>query len=187
MIHKLLKTNKFIPNEFHETFFDIDFNKLYLKGYRVILTDLDNTLISYDEFVLTEVIINKLDSIRKIGFEVFIISNNHPPRIEKFLEGTNYKGIGNARKPLKYGIKRALQLSNREYFIDEIAIIGDQLMTDIYGANRYEVYSILVNPLKRKTEKWYTKINRKIEIKMLEKIKKKYKKKYDELKLGKRV
>ena len=187
MIHKFLKTEKFIPNEFHDTFFDIDFNELYQKGYRVILTDLDNTLITYEEFVPTDKILNKLDSLRKIGFEIFIISNNHPPRIEKFLEGTDYLGIGNARKPLISGIRRALKLSKREYFLDEIAIIGDQLMTDIYGANRYGAYSILVNPLKRKTEKWYTKLNRKIEVKMLEKIKKKNNEKYNELNLSKRV
>lgn len=187
MIHKLLKTKKFIPNEFHDTFFDIDFTELYQKGYRVILTDLDNTLISYDEFVYTDKIINKLDSIRELGFEVFIISNNHPTRINKFLKGSDYKGLGNARKPLTVGIKKTLRLSNNIYRKDQIIIIGDQLMTDIYGANRFKAYSILVNPIKRKTEKWYTKINRKIEIKMLEKIKNKESQKYNELNLSKRV
>ena len=187
MLHKFLKTEKFIPNEFHDTFFDINFNELYQKGYRVILTDLDNTLITYEESVPTDEIINKLDSIRKIGFEVFIISNNHPPRIRKFLKGTDYLGIGDARKPLTVGIKKALKLSETEYFLDQIVIIGDQLMTDIYAANRYGAYSILVNPIKRKTEKWYTKLNRKIEVKMLEKIKKKNNGKYNELDLSKRV
>ena len=187
MIHKLLKTKKFIPNEFHDTFFDIDFNNLYQKGYRVILTDLDNTLITYDELVPTEKIIKKLDSLRKLGFEVVIISNNHPPRIKSFLKETDYKGIGNARKPLSVGIKKALKLTNHTYSKDQVIIIGDQLMTDVYGANRFSVYSILVNPIKRKTEKWYTKINRKIEIKMLDKIKSKELEKYNELNLSKRV
>lgn len=187
MIHKLLKTKKFIPSEFHDKFFDIDFNELYQKGLRVILTDLDNTLITYEEFVPTEKIINKFDELRKIGFEIFIISNNHPPRINKFLNGTDYKGIGDAKKPLSIGIKKALKLSDKSYLLDEIVIIGDQLMTDIYAANRYGVYSILVNPLKRKTEKWYTRLNRKIEVKMLEKIKKKNNDKYVELNLSKRV
>ena len=47
MIHLLLKTKKFIPNEFHAEFYDIDFKKLYNDGLRLILSDLDNTLISY--------------------------------------------------------------------------------------------------------------------------------------------
>ena len=50
-------------------------------------------------------------------------------------------------------------------------MIGDQLLTDIWGANRFDAYSILVNPIKKKTEKWYTKINRKTEVKMIERIK----------------
>ncbi len=187
MIHKLLKTKKFIPNEFHDTFFDIDFKDLYQKGYRVILTDLDNTLITYAEFIPTEKIINKLDSIRNLGFEIFIISNNHSPRINAFLKDTDYLGIGNARKPLSVGFKKILKLSKNNYNKEQIIIIGDQLMTDIYGANRFGAYSILVNPLKRKTEKWYTKLNRKIELKMLEKIKNKAFEKYNELNLSKRV
>ena len=65
-------------------------------------------------------------------------------------------------------------------------IIGDQLMTDIYCANRFHAYSILVNPLMKKTEKWYTKMNRKTEVKMLEKIKTKYPEKFNELSLDKR-
>ena len=108
MIHKLLKTEKFIPNEFHDTFFDIDFENLYQKGYRVILTDLDNTLITYEEFLPTEKIINKLDSLIELGFEVIIISNNQPSRIKGFLNGLNYKGLGNARKPFTVGFKKAL-------------------------------------------------------------------------------
>lgn len=187
MIHKLLKTYKFIPDEFHDTFFDIDFKELYQKGYRVILTDLDNTLITYEESKITDKILKKLDSLEKIGFELFIVSNNHQIRIDAFLEGTSYSGIGQARKPLTSGIKKALKLSEREYFLDEIVIIGDQLMTDVYGANRYGAYSVLVNPIKRKTEKWYTRFNRKIESKMLKEIETKYKEKYNELNLSKRV
>jgi len=187
MIHKLLKTKNFIPNEFYDTFFDIDFNELFQKGYRLILTDLDNTLITYDEVSASEKVMKKLNDLKDIGFEVIIISNNHQPRIEKFLEGTGFLGIGDAKKPLLKGIGKALDLASREFFLDEIVIIGDQLMTDIYGANRYGAYSVLVNPIKRKTEKWYTKINRKIEVKMIEKIKKKEFKKYNELNLSKRV
>ena len=59
-------------------------------------------------------------------------------------------------------------------------------MTDIFGANRFAAYSILVNPIKRKTEKWYTRINRRIEEKMLVKIKNKRSESYQQLGLDKR-
>ncbi len=185
MIHLLLKTKQFIPTEFHDSFFDIDFQQLYKSGKRIILTDLDNTLISYEENKPTKVILDKIKELETMGFEVVLISNNSTSRIVDFCEGTNLKGFGNARKPLKIGFKRALNstsLNNKEKTI----IVGDQLMTDIFGANRFKVDSILVNPLKKKTEKWYTKINRKIENRMLIKIKKKYKETYQLLCLDKR-
>ncbi|MCK5388163.1 MAG: hypothetical protein KAJ22_02660, partial [Candidatus Izimaplasma sp.] len=59
MIHLLLKTKKFIPNEFHNSFFDIDFKELYNNGFRLLLTDLDNTLISYAEDKPTKKILDK--------------------------------------------------------------------------------------------------------------------------------
>jgi len=187
MIHLLLNTKKFIPKEFHNDFFDIDFKKLYNKGYRLILTDLDNTLISYDDEKPTDKILNKLKELTNMGFEVLIISNNMPSRINVFLEGTDYKGRGNAHKPLLTGLKKTLKLAKNNYTSDQIIFVGDQLMTDIYCANRYKAYSILVNPILRKTEKWYTKLNRKIEEKMILKIKKYYRDEYLNLALDKRV
>ncbi|GEM_PF-39898 len=186
MIHLLLRTKRFIPNEFHNSFFDIDFKELYNNGLRLVLTDLDNTLISYDEDKPTTQIIEKFKEMNRIGLEVIVISNNVPARITTFLEGTDYKGVGNARKPLLIGIRKALKSADKKYSHKEIAIIGDQLMTDVYCANRFHAYSILVNPLKKKTEKWYTKFNRKIELKMLEKIKRKNNDIYQKLSLDER-
>ena len=187
MIHHLLKTTKFIPSEYHKTVFDIDFNELYKKGIRLILTDLDNTLISYDETVPTKEIDDLFDQLIETGFEVIIVSNNIQARVDVFIEGLKIKGYANMRKPLIKKFKRVIKNTLKDYKDDEICIIGDQLMTDIYGANRLGVYSILVDPIKKKTEKWYTKINRKIENKKLEQIKNKYTDKYNNLQLEKRV
>ncbi|MCK5762249.1 MAG: YqeG family HAD IIIA-type phosphatase [Candidatus Izimaplasma sp.] len=186
MIHLLLKTKKFIPNEFHNNFFDIDFKELYNNGLRLVLTDLDNTLISYDESKPTKKILDKFEELRQIGFEVIVISNNVPSRLNAFLDGTSYKGVGNARKPLLIGLRKALRLADKDYSHKETVIIGDQLMTDVYCANRFNSYSILVNPLKKKTEKWYTKMNRKTEVKMLKKIERKYNDRFQKLSLYKR-
>jgi len=186
MIHLLLRTKKFIPNEFHNSFFDINFKELYNNGSRLVLTDLDNTLISYDESKPTKKILDKFEELESIGFEVIVISNNVSSRINEFLEGTNYKGVGNARKPLLIGLRKALRLAEKNYSHKETVVIGDQLMTDVYCANRFNSYSILVNPLKKKTEKWYTKMNRKTEAKMLKKIERKYSDSFKKLSLDKR-
>ena len=186
MIHLLLKTKKFIPNEFHNNFFDINFKKLYDDGLRLILSDLDNTLISYDDDKPTKKILDKFEELSRMGFEVIVISNNVPKRIQIFLEGLDYKGVGNARKPLLIGLRKALRIAEKKYSHKETVVIGDQLMTDVFCANRFNAYSILVNPLKKKTEKWYTKINRKIERNMILKIKNKFNNDYERLSLDKR-
>ena len=185
MLHLFLKTKRFIPCEFHDSFFEIDFNKLYQNGYRTILCDLDNTLVSYDEDQPSEILINKFKELETLGLELILISNNIPPRVHKFIKDINLKGFANARKPLLVGMIKALKVAQVQDK-DKVVVIGDQLMTDIWAANRFGVYNILVNPIKKKTEKWYTKINRRTEHKMLGKIKSNYSQKYTDLRLDMR-
>ena len=186
MIERFFRTKQFIPKEFHDTFFDIDFEALYEQGMRLILTDLDNTLISYEEDFMTQKIIDKFDQLIDRGFEVIIISNNRPERVEKFVRGTKIIGIGSARKPFFTGIRKALKMASTTYYEDQICLIGDQLVTDIYLSNRYGIYGVLVNPIARKTEKFYTKMNRRLEERMLVKIARKHPDIYQALKLEKR-
>jgi len=186
MIHLLLRTKMFIPNEYHEQVYDIDFNELYRLGYRLILSDLDNTLISYDEFVPNKENIELFQKLEEIGFEIILVSNNIPSRISEYTKHTSIKGFANARKPLNIGLKKAFRSGTRTYQKNEVLVIGDQLMTDVWGANRMGLYSILVNPIKKKTEKWYTKMNRKTEVKMIERIKKEMPDTFERLGLEKR-
>lgn len=186
MIEYILKTKHFIPSEFHLSFFEIDFKKLYTQGYRLIITDLDNTLISYQESLPTTQIKTLFQELQEIGFDIVLLSNNHQPRLDTFCDPLNIKGFANARKPLLKGMKKAFNYIDQSKK-ETTVVIGDQLMTDIWGANRFGVYNILVNPLKRKTEKWYTKFNRYIEEKMLQQIKRKYPDKYQSLQLSERI
>ena len=145
MIHYLLKTKQFMPSEFHHSFFEIDFQRLYEDGYRLIITDLDNTLISYSESLPTPQIIEKITELKSIGFEIVLLSNNHQPRLDTFCRDIDVTGYANARKPLKIGIQKAFKsIPNADK--STTLLIGYQLMTDVWSANRYNVYSILVNP-----------------------------------------
>ncbi|MEC9484912.1 MAG: YqeG family HAD IIIA-type phosphatase [Candidatus Izemoplasma sp.] len=182
MIHLLLKTTQFIPDAFEPSIFDIDFQKWYDQGKRLIVSDLDNTLISYEDEGPTQSVLGLFEDLEDMGFEVIIMSNNVPKRMEVFIKGLEIKGVANARKPLIRHIKK--ELVNHK--LDEVLLVGDQLMTDVWAAKRLGASVVLVNPIKRKTEKWYTRFNRKIEVKMLQKIKRKYPKTYQELKLDER-
>lgn len=171
MLDNLFSVTKFIPNEIYETIYDIDFNKLYDEGKRFILFDLDNTLLPYDIPLADDKLRKLLFTIKDIGFTILIVSNNSNERVTKFCDDLSLQCITKAKKPLKNGFKRALKklsFPNK----NKVVSIGDQLMTDVLGAKRVGIYTILVKPLKKSNEKWYTRYNRKMEKHVLKRIKK---------------
>ena len=172
MITLFIDAKKIIPNQHVNTVYEIDYDALLKDDIRALLFDLDNTLIPYDIHVPDERHHAFFKRLKTLGFNVFIISNNHKARIKAFCESLDLPFLASAKKPLKSGFKKALKYLDINS--EHVVMIGDQLMTDIYGAKRMKLKAILVNPIKRKSEKWYTKINRKLEKKMLKKAKKKY-------------
>ncbi len=187
MIHWLLKTRHFVPNSHYDTVHDIDFDALYQEGKRVLLVDLDNTLIPYDETLPNKKLKAFIESIKHVGFEVVIISNNRLPRVKHFSDAVDVSYVASAKKPLKCGFKRAMQHTETFYEKAQVCMIGDQLMTDVFGSRRMGYDCLLVMPIKKKTEKWYTKFNRRVETNMLRKIKRKYPSAYKRLALEKRL
>lgn len=179
-VFSFFKTKNYIPDEYQKSIYNVDFNKLYDEGYRIILTDLDNTLVSYDDIFPTNEIIEWLDKVKAIGFEVVVTSNNKKKRVKTFCDKLGIRGIWWSLKPLKRGFRKALRKTN--YKKNQVVVMGDQLMTDVCSAKRAGYYTILIKAVKRKTEKWVTRFNRKNEIKKLKKIEAKYKDLY-ELKL----
>ena len=171
----LIKDTKFIPTIYKETVFDINYTKLYESGIRLILTDLDNTLVSYKDDFVNEKLMSWLRSRQEEGFEVMIISNNSSEkRVKEFAAKLEIPYIAKAMKPLKGGFKKVLKLASRKYNPNEVVALGDQLMTDVFAANRMNYTSVLVKAIDRKTEKWTTRVNRLLEGHVLKVIEKKY-------------
>lgn len=185
----LVNDHKFIPTIYKETVFDVDYNKLYDNGIRLILTDLDNTLVSYKDDEVTPKLLQWLRALEAKGFEVMIISNNSSDtRVKEFAKKLNIEYIAKAHKPLKGGFKKILKKASRMYESHEVVALGDQLMTDVFAANRMNYTSVLVKAIDRKTEKWTTKINRKLERHVLKRLKKRHNDLYEEkLKVYKEV
>lgn len=133
------------PKEFKKSFFDIDFKEYYNKGYREILLDIDNTLAPYNNLVLNDEQLNFIKDVLNIGFRIFLFSNNSPTNIKPLAEkiGVNY--MGHVYKPFSFGYFRFFKEYNPNR--KEIICIGDQLLTDIVGANILGLYSIYTDPL----------------------------------------
>lgn len=179
MLERLFKINKYIPYGCYKTIFDIPFNKLYESGKKKILIDVDNTMLPYDLEYPTDEIRSLFKELKEIGYEIILLSNNNKERVSKVALDLEIDYFAKAYKPLKKGFKKALKKLKCEK--SEAVTIGDQLMTDVLGSNRCGLDGILVKAIKRKTEKWYTKLNRKREENVLKRIEKLNKDKYLEI------
>ncbi len=149
----------FKPNEYHKTIYDIDLVKLYESGKRLILTDLDNTLVGYDILLPTNEIIDFKEKCENLGMKLMIISNNKEKRVQLFAKELDVPYYSSAMKPFKRGFKKM----SLGYKTDEVVIIGDQILTDIVGGNRMGYYTILVDVINYNNEQFKTRINRFIE------------------------
>jgi HAD superfamily phosphatase (TIGR01668 family) len=166
---------KCIPDFYYQSIFEIPYQTLKEQGISTLFFDLDNTIIGYDENILSEEQIDFINDISK-SFKVVILSNSGKIRVSKALSNTNFDYVYHATKPFKFGFKKALKISQSKK--DEVMVIGDQMMTDILGAHRINIKATLIKSVKRKSDRKITQFNRKIEKYILKRIKKKYPKLY---------
>lgn len=150
----------FLPNRMVHTPYDITADQLKQEGIKVVFTDLDNTLIAWDDETAPSHLVEWINHLKAAGIEVTIVSNNSEERVRKIADEVGVPFVYRAQKPLTTGFKRAMRL----YAVrrDEVAMFGDQLLTDVFGGNRARLFTILVKPVKQ-SDAWNTKINRKIE------------------------
>ncbi len=167
---------KFIPTYYVPKIEEIDFNKLKEQGVKSLFFDLDNTLIAYDVDILSDETYAFLKHLSK-DFFVMIVSNSHEYRVKPAVLDLPYLHF--SKKPLKIGLKKAIRQSG--YSKNETILIGDQIMTDVFGANRVGMQTVLVKPIKKSSDKWITRFNRKIANMILKGVKKRYPKAYEEL------
>ncbi len=159
----------FIADEYVKDVFQIDLMALKNNGKRVILTDLDNTLVGASVKKPTQEIIDFLTNAQSLGFEVIIVSNNKKERVLHFAEDLSIKAAHHkALKPLKLKLRKIL----KQYDRNQVVMIGDQLMTDVLVAKRLGLYTILVEPIHLDSDENSTKFNRRLERFVVKQLKK---------------
>lgn len=134
----------FYPNKYMDSTYSIDFNEYYKKGYRGILFDIDNTLVPHG-FDADEKAINLISNLREIGFKICFISNNKEERVKRFNKEIGAEYIYKANKPLTKNYINAMSILGTE--AENTLFVGDQLFTDVYGAKKAGLFSILVKPI----------------------------------------
>lgn len=148
--------DRFIPDMYQKNIYDINYELLKSKGIKCLLFDLDNTIVPVKGDKPNKKI-KEFFAYLERDFKVIIISNSNKKRLIPFKEGLNIDVAASSHKPFKKKYLKIMKLYN--YKEHEIAAIGDQLLTDIFGANRIGITSILINPI-GEYEKLGTKINR---------------------------
>ena len=156
-----------IPDIYDQSIYTINYKKLKKNGIKCLLFDLDNTIAPYKVNVPDQKV-KELFARLEEDFKVIIVSNSGKNRLRPFKEKINVDV--SSRKPFKKKYKKILTLY--KFKIDEVACIGDQLFTDILGANRMGFTSILVNRV-AKNEILPTRINRFFEKIVLKRLAKK--------------
>lgn len=155
--------NQFKPTWMIESIYDLNPIELKQNNIKAILTDLDNTLIAWDNPSGSALLHQWLQTMKDNQIPVVVVSNNNYKRVQSAVQPFGLPFIARSLKPLKFGLKKALQMYN--FQPDEVVMVGDQMLTDILVANRMKIKSILVKPL-RETDAWNTRINRLIEDKV---------------------
>lgn len=150
----------FTPNEYVTSVYDIDLSKLWNSGKRLILTDLDNTLVPWNSPQAPRELLAWLETAKEQGFDVCIVSNNGDDRVEAFAKHAGIVAVGAAKKPRPTAFWRAMEMFHRT--VDESVMVGDQLFTDIHGARRLGVHAVLVLPI-NPNEWWGTRLVRRAE------------------------
>lgn len=139
----------FYPDDYIASTYVIPFEELYKKGYRGLIFDIDNTLVPHGA-PADERAIALFERLRNIGFDTCLISNNQQPRVQPFADKVGSKYVFDAHKPSTKNYKKAMELMKTEK--DNTLFVGDQLFTDVWGAKRTGIKSILVKPIHPKEE-----------------------------------
>ena len=139
----------FYPKEWLDSTYDIPWEDWYQKGIRGAIFDIDNTLVPHDA-PADQRAAALFERLHGMGMKTCLLSNNKEPRVASFAKQVDSPFIYKAGKPSVKNYLRALELMGVTK--QEVLFVGDQLFTDVYGANRAGIYGILVKPINPREE-----------------------------------
>lgn len=132
----------FIPKALYPSLTAISPEELCQRGIRLLMLDFDNTIVPYTTDTPTPEMIRWLKSAQSSELQLCVVSNSRKTRVTKFCDQYNLPCITRAKKPFGKGISICME----RYGLtpNACALVGDQIYTDILGANCSGVYSILI-------------------------------------------
>lgn len=162
--------DNFIPDMYQKSIYHIDYDKLREDGIKCLLFDLDNTCVPFKDKEPNTKLMNLFETLKDMDFKVIIFSNATKKRLLPFKNGLNVDCSASSRKPNSKKLLKVIKMFN--YCLSDVAIIGDQLYTDILVGNKVGIKTILVNPMS-KDDMIFTKMFRFLEKNKFKKFAKK--------------
>lgn len=159
---------RFFPSFFFDRVADIPKGFFYKNKIKFAVLDIDNTLVPYTEAEPSDSAKAFLTRLEEEGIKYCFLSNNSKKRVDIFNKNINAPYVSNGKKPLAFGIKKAMTILGAKPV--ETILIGDQIFTDVWCANRVGARSVLVLPIEDK-ETAFFKIKRAFERVVLKKYK----------------
>lgn len=151
---------RFFPKLRVKSAFDADYDALYRAGIRGLIFDIDNTLVPHNA-PPDEKSRRLMQRLKEKGFSVMTVSNNREARVKSLAEPLGIDYVYDAHKPAAGGYRRACRRMGLSPA--QTACLGDQIFTDVWGANRAGVMSILVEPVDRRSDILRIRLKRKLE------------------------
>ena len=145
---------------YDKNIYQVNYQKLKTQGIKCLIFDLDNTLVPVKAKTVDNQVKDLFASLKEQKFTVILMSNSLKKRVDIFKRELNIPCFYFSMKPLKKNYKKILKKYN--FDISEIACLGDQIMTDVWGANKMGFTSIFLDKMTKEDFKW-TKLNRVLE------------------------
>ena len=140
--------SKFIHDYVFDSIFDITPELLKRHGIRAALIDLDGTMVSHKTALPTDEVASFVRRLEDAGIHVVVFSNNNAQRVGRFCEPLGVDFISRAHKPFARAYAQAVDKLGLP--ISQIAVIGDQIYTDVFGGNRAGALTCYVETLDRR-------------------------------------
>ncbi len=141
------------PDEYLSSTYEIDFKRFREEGIRGIIFDIDNTLVPHGA-PADDKARGLFEELRLLGFQVVLLSNNKEPRVKMFRDGlidsSHVQYLYKAGKPGRAGYQKAMEMMGTD--TASTLFVGDQIFTDVWGARRVGIYSVLVRKIHPKEE-----------------------------------
>lgn len=135
-----------IPCHLAESIYWLTPQRLRKAGIKLVLADLDNTLTPYEESLPSPALRAWKEELEENGVTLFVVSNSRKSRrCPDFCEALGVPCVRHAGKPSRKGFIQAL--AETGVSAEETIMVGDQIFTDILGANRAGITSVLVRPM----------------------------------------